>query len=144
MSHRLCRALCAALLLAIPAFTHAADEIKKPAAPKEFAFVLSNGYGIKDHFSNDPDKFENLLINMKKSGFNCIHCVYRDWRVKLCAKHGVKMMVDVLAWEEGVEMDIRRPAQRETLKKIVEGLRDNDAIWGYNLWNERLAFFGRP
>lgn len=115
-----------------------------PAAPKEFAFTLSNGYGEGDHFSNDPRVFENLLVNMKKSGFNTIHCIYRDWRVELCRKHGVKMMIDVLAWKEGGGTDIRKPDQREAVKKICLKVRGDDAVWGYNLWNETLAFFGNP
>ncbi len=116
----------------------------KPAAPKEFAFVLSNGYGEGDHFSNDPKGFENLLITMRKSGCNTIHCVYRDWRVDLCRKHGVKMMIDVLAWKEGGGTDIRKPEQRETVKKICMKVRGDDAVWGYNLWNEALPHFGNP
>ena len=41
--------------------TKDAPEAKKPAAPKEFAFVLSNGYGEGDHFSDNPNVFENLV-----------------------------------------------------------------------------------
>lgn len=115
-----------------------------PAAPKEFAFVLSNGYGEGDHFSSDPRVFENLLVNMRKSGFNTIHCVYRDWRLELCRKHNVKMMIDVLAWKEGGGTDIRKPDQRVVVKKICEKVRGDDAVWGYNLWNEALSFFGNP
>jgi hypothetical protein len=115
-----------------------------PAAPKEFAFVLSLGYGEGDHFSSDPKVFENLLINMRKSGFNTIHCVYQDWRVELCRKHNVKMMIDVLAWKEGGGTDIRKPEQRDMVKKFCEKVRGDDAIWGYNLWNETLTFFGNP
>jgi hypothetical protein len=116
-----------------------------PALPKEFAFTLNNGYGGFDDFSSDPAVFENLLVNMKKAGFNTIYCVYRDWRVELCRKHGIKMMVDVLAWKEGVETDIRRnEQQRARVKQICEKSRGDDAIWGYNLWNETLSFFGHP
>lgn len=116
-----------------------------PAAePEEFAFVLSPGYGTVDHFSSDPKVFENLLANMAKAGFNTIHCVYRDWRLPLCRKHGVKMMVDVLAWKEGVEADIRRPAQRPRVEAMCRALRGAKAVWGYNLWNEKLSYFGYP
>jgi len=118
--------------------------IRKPALPTEFAFVLSPGYGTIDHFPSDAAAFENLLINMKKAGFNGVHCVYRDWRIPLCRKHGVKMMVDILAWKEGAEMDVRRPKQRGTVKAICEKLRGEKAVWGYNLWNEKLPFFGYP
>ena len=115
-----------------------------PAPPKEFAFVLSPGYGTIDHFSADPKVFENLLVNMKTAGFNTIHCVYRDWRAELCRKHGVKMMVDILAWKEDVEADIRRPAQRPRVEAMCRKLRGHDGVWGYNLWNEKLSYFGYP
>src|SRR5437016_827432 len=106
------------MLLILPIVCSAGEPVK-PAAidqkqaarsdlPKEFAFVLSDGYGEADRHSNDPRVFENLLVNMRKSGFNTIHCVYRDWRVALCRKHKVKMMIDVLAWKEGAETDIRK------------------------------------
>ncbi len=114
------------------------------AAPKEFAFVFSPGYGEADHYSTDPAEFENMLVNMKRSGFNTIHCNYLDWRLELCRKHGVKMMIDVLAWKPGAETDIRRPAQRDKVKAFCEKLRNDDAVWGYNLWNETLAYFGNP
>jgi len=54
-----------------------ADEKKtaKPAAPTEFAYVLSNGYGLDDKMPTDRKAFENLLVNMKKSGFNTIRLV---------------------------------------------------------------------
>jgi len=116
-----------------------------PTLPREFAFTLSNGYGGFDDFSSDPATFEHLLVNMKKAGFNTIYCVHRDWRVELCRKHGIKMMVDVLAWKEGVETDIRRnERQRARVKQICEKSRGDDAIWGYNIWNDQLAGFGHP
>lgn len=116
-----------------------------PATPSVFAFTLSNGYGEGDKMPTDPAVFENLLINMKRAGFNTIHCVYRDWRLELCAKHDVKMMIDVLAWHEGAETDIRRNAeQRAAVKAICEKVRGHKAVWGYNLWNEKLPHFGRP
>ena len=118
----------------------AEDEIKAPPPPKKFAFTLNNGYGEGDKFPTDPAVFENLLINMKKAGFNAIYCVYKDWRLPLCEKHGVKMMIDVLAWHEGALTDIRRnEEQRATIKAICEKVRGNDAVWGYNIWNEKMS-----
>ena len=117
---------------------------KPPTPPTEFAVVLSPGYGTIDHFSSDPKVFENLLVNMKKAGFNTIHCVYRDWRIELCRKHNVKMMVDILAWKDDVKMDVRRPKQRPTVEAICRKLRDEPGVWGYNLWNEKLPYFGYP
>ena len=74
---------------------HAADP--GPPQAKEFALVFSVGYGTKDHMPKDPAEFEKLLVNLKDAGYNAIHCVYKDWRLPLCRKHGVRMMIDVLA-----------------------------------------------
>lgn len=116
-----------------------------PPHPTEFAFTLNNGYGQDVKFPTDPVAFENLLVNMKQAGFNTIYCVYKDWRVPLCEKHGVKMMIDVLAWHAGAETDIRRnEEQRATVKAICEKVRGNDAVWGYNIWNEKMSYFGYP
>jgi hypothetical protein len=121
------------------------EETKAPPAPGDFAFTLSNGYGEGCRFSTDPKVFENLLVNMKKAGFNTIHCVWKDWRVPLCKKHGIRMMVDVLAWHEGAETDIRRnEKQRAAVRAICEKSRNDAAVWGYNIWNEKLAYFGYP
>ncbi|MCE9555109.1 MAG: hypothetical protein K8T91_17300 [Planctomycetes bacterium] len=122
--------------------TPAQSAATKPALPTEYAFTLSKPYGEADRFTTDPKAFENLLINMKKSGFNCIHCPYRDWRLELCRKHDVKMMLDLLAWKGDINTDFRRPEQRVNLKPIMEKLRGDKAVWGYNIWNEKLSWFG--
>jgi len=30
------------------------------------------------------------------------------------------------------------------VKALCEKVRGSKGVWGYNLWNEKLAFFGRP
>ena len=115
-----------------------------PPAPSEFAFTFSPGYGTIDHWPKDPAVFEDVVQKLAGVGFNTIHCVYRDWRVPICRRHGVKMMIDVLAWHDDALTDIRRPEQRAAVKTICEKVRGEPAVWGYNLWNEKLAFFGRP
>jgi hypothetical protein len=114
-----------------------------PALPKEFAFVFSLPYGIGDEFPREPEEFDRMLGLLKSAGYNTVHCPPADWRPALFKKHGMKMMVDVLAWKEPVEADIRRnDEQRARLKKFIMANRDSDAIWGYNLWNERLDWVG--
>lgn len=112
-----------------------------PPAPEAFAMVFSVGYGTVDHMPKSEAEFEKLLVNLKGAGYNAIHCVYRDWRIPLCRKHGVKMMIDVLAWKEDALTDIRRPRQQATVRAICEKVRGERAVWGYNLWNERLDRF---
>jgi len=121
-----------------------AEPLKKPPAlPKEFAFVYSLPYGLGDEFPLEPEEFERMLVLLKGAGFNTVHCVYKDWRHELCKKHKMKMMVDVLAWKPPSETDIRRnEEQRARVKKNCIASRGSDAIWGYNLWNERLDWCG--
>ncbi|MHC4506905.1 MAG: hypothetical protein ACYTFI_26765 [Planctomycetota bacterium] len=113
-----------------------------PALPKEFAFTFSMPYGQGDEFPREPEEFDRMLGLLKNAGFNTVHCPYEEWRVPLFKKHGMKMMVDVLAWKPPIEADIRRPSQRPKVKAMCLAVRDSDAVWGYNLWNERLDWCG--
>ncbi len=116
---------------------------KAPALPTEFAFVFSLPYGQGDEFPLEEDEFERMLVLLKGAGFNTVHCVYKDWRHELFRKYNMKMMVDVLAWKPPSETDIRRnEQQRATVKKNCIASRGSKAIWGYNLWNERLDWCG--
>jgi len=118
-----------------------AAPIPAPPAPETFASVFTVGYGTVDHLPKDEATFEKLLESAKEAGYNTIYCVYRDWRVELCRKHGIRMMIDVLAWKEDAGTDIRREGQREKVKAICERVRGDRAVWGYNLWNERADFY---
>ena len=114
-----------------------------PALPGEFAFVFSLPYGLGDEFPLEPEEFERMLVLLKGAGFNTVHCVYKDWRHELFKKHKMKMMVDVLAWKPPSETDIRRNEEQQArVKQNCIASRGSEAIWGYNLWNERLDWCG--
>jgi len=113
-----------------------------PALPKDFAFTFSLPYGQGDEFPREPEEFDRMLGLLKGAGYNTVHCPYEDWRVPLFKKHGMKMMVDVLAWKPPIEADIRRPSQRPKVKAMCLKVKGSDAMWGYNLWNERLDWCG--
>lgn len=113
-----------------------------PAVPKQFAFTFSMPYGQGDEFPREPEEFDRMLGLLKSAGYNTVHCPYTDWRHELFKKHKMKMMVDVLAWKPPVEADIRDPRQRPKVKQMCLDVRGSDAIWGYNLWNERLDWCG--
>lgn len=116
---------------------------KPPAQPTEFAFVFALPYGQSDEFPRDEKEFERMLVLLKRAGFNTVYCPYTDWRHELFKKHRMKMMVDVLAWKPPVETDIRRNnEQRKRVEEICKRCKCSEAIWGYNLWNERLDWFG--
>ena len=111
-----------------------------PPAPTEFAVVLNNGYGGADDYPKTVDKFEQLLISMTNSGYNTLFAPYKEWRVPLMRKHGVKYMIDIVAWFDDAQNDIRDPRmwQRPRVKEICERVRNDRAVWGYNLFNEPI------
>ena len=103
--------------------------------PTEYASVFTFGY-MNDIMPKTPEAFEKLLVKIKAGGFNVIHCAYKDWRLELCRKHGVKMMVDLLA------RPYRFFTDRERVKALCIKLRGDKAVWGYNLWNDRFGPHG--
>ncbi len=100
--------------------------------PKQFALVFSNGYA-GDQMPRDDEQFAALLGKIKEAGFNVIHCTYTDKRLDLCKKHGVQMMIDLLAEEHHV---YKTP---EKAKEVCEKLKGDDAVWGYNIWNDPMG-----
>jgi hypothetical protein len=119
------------------------DKITQPPPlPKQFAFTFSMPYGQGDEFPREPEEFDRMLGLLKSAGYNTVHCPYTPWRHELFKKHKMKMMVDVLAWKPPVEADIRDPAQRDKVRQLCLKAKGSDAIWGYNLWNERLDWCG--
>jgi len=97
----------------------------------------ANGVPLTD----DPAIFEKLVVHAKQAGYNTLYCAFRDYRLELCRKHGVKLMIDVLAGDAATRTDIRQPAQREKLRKICEKLQGDNAVWGYNLCHGPLDRF---
>jgi len=98
--------------------------------PTEFIIVFSNGYAPDDEMPAEKDRFEALLKKIKDGGFNTIHCTYSDDRIALCKKHGIKMMVHLLAAEHHV---YKSP---EKARAVCEKLKGNPDVWGYNIWND--------
>ena len=108
-------------------------------APEELAVVLNNGYGERDRYPVTVARFEQLLEEMKAGGYNTLFCAYKDWRVPLMRKHGIKMMVDITAWLDDTQNDIRDPRlwQRPRVKELCERVRNDRVVWGYNnLFNQ--------
>jgi len=103
--------------------------------PSEFASIFSFGY-LNDIMPKTEEEFEKLLVKLKEGGFNVIHCAYTDWRLELCRKHGVKMMIDLLA------PPYRFFTNRENVEALCIKLRGDEAVWGYNLWNDKFGSRG--
>lgn len=103
--------------------------------PGEFALVFSFGYA-GDQMPKDDARFEKLLEAIRAAGFNTIHCTYTDARLALCKKHGIKMMIDLLAPEHHV---YKSP---DKTKALCTKLRGEPGVWGYNIWNDTFAKTG--
>lgn len=114
-------------------------------APEELAVVLNNGYGERDRYPVTVARFEQLLEEMKAGGYNTLFCAYKDWRVPLMRKHGIKMMVDITAWLDDTQNDIRDPRlwQRPRVKELCERVRNDRVVWGYNIFNEPIDHYFR-
>ena len=103
--------------------------------PAEFASILSFGY-MKDGLPREDAKFEKIVLKAKGAGFNTIHCAYTDERLELCRKHGVRMMIDLLA------PPYRFFSHRKEVEALCRKLRGDRAVWGYNLWNDSFGPHG--
>lgn len=122
-------ALCLCLATAGQA---AALETQRCPKPAELANVFSFGYG-GDTMPKEDARFEELLGKIKAAGFNTIHCTYTAGRLALCKKHGVKMMIDLLAAEHHVYKNL------DGAKALCAKLRGNPDVWGYNIYNDNFG-----
>jgi hypothetical protein len=123
----------AALLLLVTAPAVAQEKAGRQRCPRpaEVALVFSFGYG-SDRMPADDRDFERLLQTIKDGGFNAVHCTYTESRLALCKKHGVKMMIDLLA-----EPHVYKNPDKA--KALCTALRGNADVWGYNVWNDNFG-----
>ena len=111
-------------------------EMQARRRPKSYLAIFINGYG-GDHLPQDPVQFEKLLQVISREGhFNAILCQYTPEREALCKKHGVLMVVDLLAYPHV----FRNPKECEELLKT---LRSNPTVVAYHLWADRFGKMGQ-
>ena len=106
----------------------------RPPRPAELASVFSFGYA-GDRMPKDDGRFEELLRKIKAGGFNVVHCTWTPRRLALCRKHGVRMMVDLLAADVGHHVY----KNVEGVRALCGTLRGDAAVWGYNTWNDNVG-----
>src|SRR5262245_434329 len=123
------RLLLSGMLLLLSDIAKADDvaQLEKLRAPKpnDIALVFSFGYA-GDTMPKEDERFEKFLLRIKEAGFNVVYCNHTDARLALCKKHGMRMMVDLLAGEHHV---YKSP---EKAKELCEKLKNNPDVWGYN------------
>ncbi len=91
--------------------------LPKLQMPVEFAMVFSFGY-VSDLMPKDPNVFETMLENMKRTGINTVHCKYADWRLELCEKHGVMMLIDLAVPEHDAKWAKCEPEEATDIKNL--------------------------
>ena len=64
------------------------------AVPDQYTLVFTRG-NVQDRMPTDPAVFEAMLKNMQRTGINGIFCKYLPWRLPLCEKYGVRMVIDL-------------------------------------------------
>lgn len=109
-----------------------ADAAKDKRRPSDFGIIYQMGYA-GDNFPKEPGAFEKLLTSVKAAHYNTILCQHTPWREELCKKHGVKMMVDLLAGDHHV---YKSP---EGAEKLCTSLRESETIYAYHLWSDRMG-----
>ena len=114
-----------------PAGARAAEE-NSGRRPGVFGIVFLMGYA-GDNLPKDDEQFEKLVTQVKKAGYNVILCRYSDGRAKACRKHGMKIMPDLLAGDHHV---YKSP---DGAKALCRKLRNNDVVYGYHLWSDRIG-----
>jgi len=100
--------------------------------PRTYLAIFMNGYG-SDTMPKEDAQFERLLLAITKQGhFNAILCQYSPAREKLCKKHHVLMVVDLLASPHVY----KEPQQCE---ELLGKLRGSPAVAAYHLWSDRFG-----
>jgi hypothetical protein len=100
--------------------------------PKRFAIIFNMGYA-GDPFPQDDGGFEKVLQTIKQAHYNVILCKHTPSREKLCKKHDILMMVDLLVPAHHI---YKNP---DGAKTLCESLRDSKIIYGYHLWSDRIG-----
>jgi len=124
-------ALAVAACLAVNASGDArSDSARADRRPGEFAVLFSFGYGDDDLFPQDRAKYEEVIKKVKAGGFNVVMGTYADWKVEMCRKHGLKLMVNLLTRDYHVYKNV------EPARALCRKLRGDQTIWGYHLFSD--------
>jgi hypothetical protein len=120
------------VIVALLAFDRSSPADDKPRQSSAFAIVYNHGYG-GDHLPADKGDFEKLVESAKSAHFNVILGQYEPWRADICKKHGLRLFVDLTSPAHHV---YKAP---DVAKKLCEGLKDNDTVYGYHLWSDNIT-----
>lgn len=127
----------ALVVLLASAWAHGAedDAARQKRRPNAYLAIFINGYG-GDHLPPDEAGFEKLLGAIAGEGhFNAVLCSYSPQREQLCRKHGVGMVVDLLA-------DPHVYKSPKECEELLRKLRGNPTVVAYHLWSDRFGKTG--
>lgn len=126
------RSLCLLLMLAGRLAAQEPAAKLEPRRPEQFAIIFLMGYA-GDALPQDHEAFEKLITSVKAAHYNTVLCKYEPWRAEICQKHGIKIMVDLLA--PGCHV-YKEP---DAAKSLCESLAASDAVYGYHLWSDEIG-----
>lgn len=106
------------------------ESAKTKRLPREFMILFSFGYGADDLFPQDRQTYEKVLLMVKEADFTAVTGTYADWKLDLCRKHGLKLVVNLLSDAHHV---YKNP---DGAKALCERLRGNETVWGYHLFSD--------
>lgn len=100
--------------------------------PNVYLTTFMNGYA-GDTLPKEPERFEQLLVTIRDEGnFSAILCQYSEEREALCRKHGIRMVVDLLAFPH----IYRNPLE---CKELLGKLQGNPTVAAFHLWSDRVG-----
>lgn len=117
-------------ILSVAAATGA--EEFEPIRPPGFGIILNFGYA-GDHFPQDDATFEKVIVGAKEAHFNVVLCQWSDARAEICQRHGMKIMVDLLAPAHHVYKSA------DATEALLKRIKDNDVIYAYHLWSDQIG-----
>ena len=120
---------------ALPAQGAAPPSTPNKRLPRAYLAIFMNGYG-SDTLPKEPALFDKLLQVLKNEGhFNAVMCQHSPEREELCRKHGLFMVVDLLAVPHVYET----PQDCEALLRKLQG---SATVAAYHLWSDRFGKTG--
>lgn len=104
--------------------------------PLMYLTIFNNGYG-DDALPKEPARFEKLVKTISTQGkFNAVMGAYTPERLAICKKHGIKMIVDLLAPEHHLYKNAK------ACEELCTKLRNDPTVAAYHLWSDNFGAHG--
>lgn len=100
--------------------------------PTRFGIIFNMGYG-GDHLPKDVKAFGKLIQGIKRAHFNVVLCEWTPARARICKKHDVEIMVDLLTPPHHIYKNV------EGAEALCRRLEKVPGIYAYHLWSDNIG-----